>query len=66
LPELFRAYQRGFDEGHDNDGFSTALIEMAAADPNGVRTKLAELVTSGDPATQENARWLLQFCDKDT
>ena len=33
LPELFEAYQRGFDEGHDNDGFSAALIELVVADP---------------------------------
>src|SRR5262245_13534968 len=25
LQELLQAYQRGFDEGHDNDGFSAAL-----------------------------------------
>src|SRR5438128_1006454 len=33
LRELLEAYQRGLDEGHDNDGFTTALIELAAADP---------------------------------
>ena len=26
LVELFLAYQRGFDEGHDNDGFTAALL----------------------------------------
>ena len=37
LPDLLVAYQRGFDEGHDNDGFSAALIELAAADPDRAR-----------------------------
>ena len=32
LPELLRAYQRGLDDGHDNDGLSTALIELVEAD----------------------------------
>lgn len=63
LPELLQAFQRGFDEGHDNDGFSTALVELAAADPEGVRRVLEDLVAAGDAATQINARWLLEFCD---
>lgn len=33
LRELFVAYQRGFDEGHDNDGFSAALLEVPALHP---------------------------------
>jgi HEAT repeat protein len=61
LPELFQAYQRGLDEGHDNDGFSAALTELATADPEGVRRVLEGLVKSGDPAMQENARWLLDY-----
>ena len=62
LPELFEAYQRGLDEGHDNDGFSAALIELAAADPEGTRRVLEGLAEAGDPAMQENATWLLEFC----
>ena len=62
VPELFEAYQRGLDEGHDNDGFSAALIEMAEADPDNVRRVLTDLAQSGDPATRENAAWLLEFC----
>ncbi len=48
LPELFAAYQLGCDEGHDNDGFTAALIEMAAADPEAVRVVLNDLLQSGD------------------
>jgi hypothetical protein len=28
LPQLFDAYQLGFEEGYDNDGFTTALVEL--------------------------------------
>ena len=62
LPQLFRAYQRGFDEGHDNDAFSAALADMAEADPEGVRRVLDVLVKADDPALRENAFWLLEFC----
>jgi len=64
LPDLFVAYQRGLEEGHDNDGFSTALIELAVADPAGVRRILEPLVKSSDKTMRENALWLLEFCDK--
>jgi hypothetical protein len=63
LPELFQAYQRGFDEGHDNDGFSAALTEMAAADPDGVRRALSGFLQSGDSKVRDNASWLLEFCE---
>lgn len=62
MPELFEAYQRGLDDGHDNDGFSAALIEMAIADPDGVRGMLLSLLSSDDSRMRENASWLLEFC----
>jgi hypothetical protein len=63
--ELFQAYQRGFDEGHDNDGLTAALIELAAADPAGVRQVLEALVKSGNEAMRENAEWLMEFCQNE-
>jgi len=63
LPELLEAYQRGFDEGHDNDGFSAALTEMAAADPDGVRRALSGFLQSSDSKVRDNASWLLEFCE---
>jgi len=65
LPELLRAYQRGFDEGHDNDGFTTALIDLAAADPKGVRTVLQRIADSGDQGLRDNAIWLMEFCEQE-
>lgn len=62
LPELFRAYRRGFDEGHDNDGFTTALIELVELHPVDAREKLLDLAKSTDPIFQEYSGWLLGFC----
>jgi HEAT repeat protein len=62
LPELFRAYQRGLDDGHDNDGFSAALIDLAASDPVRVAKALEPLARSDNGAIRERAQWLLTFC----
>ena len=63
LPELFVAYQRGFDDGHDNDGFTAALLEIPALFPIEAAQALQELAKSVDPFLQEHAEWLLSFCD---
>ena len=63
LRELLLAYQRGFDEGDDNDGFSTALIELATANPSGCKKVLLTLAEAEIASLRENADWLLQFCD---
>jgi HEAT repeat protein len=55
LLELLHAYQRGFDRGHDNDGFSAALIDMAAAHPGAARSVLEPLASSPDQAVRDNA-----------
>ena len=62
LAELFSAYQKGFDEGHDNDGFSAALVALAELNPERTREKLLELRESSDGVVNENATWLLEFC----
>jgi HEAT repeat protein len=63
LPQLLIALQRTFDDGHDGDGFQTALIELAEADKPAARKVLNELVQSSDKSTRENANWLLEFCE---
>ena len=62
LCELLIAYQRGLDEGLDNDGFTTALVELVAGDPLGCRDALLLLAQSESAALRENADWLLDFC----
>jgi HEAT repeat protein len=59
LPQLFAAYQRGFDDGHDNDGFTAALLDMNRAE---AKNALKLLLESGDDATKFHAAWLLEFC----
>ncbi len=62
LPELFSAFQRGYDEGLDNDGFTTALIELVQLHPDNSRKKLLDLRNSSNKAFQKYAVWLLEFC----
>ncbi len=63
LPELFAAYQRGFDDGYDNDGFTAALIELAALHPLDTPPALQQLVAEGNEAVRGHAAWLLEFCE---
>lgn len=62
LPALLRAYQMGFDEGHDNDGFTAALLEIPAIFPSAAKAALSELAQSAEEPTRGHARWLLEFC----
>ena len=62
LPELFAAYQRGFDEGHDNDGFTAALLEIPAIFPNEARQVLEHIIGTTQEPTRGHASWLLEFC----
>lgn len=62
LEELLAAYQRGFDEGLDNDGFTAALLEIPALHAE-TRTALTNLISRVDGSTKGHAVWLLEFCD---
>lgn len=64
LPELLVAYQRGFDEGHDNDGFSAALVDLVSANPLESRRELEALSRHARKEIQANAEWLLEFLDE--
>ena len=64
LPQLLVAYQRGLDDGHDNDGFSAALIDMVATDPVAAREALESILRSADATMASNAKWLLDWCEE--
>ncbi len=64
LPALLRAYQKGFDEGHDNDGFTAALLEIPAISPSAAKSALLDLVQSAEEPTRGHAQWLLEFCSE--
>lgn len=62
LTELFVAYQRGFDDGHDNDGFTAALLEVPALFPNETRQVLEQVIVSSEEPVKGHASWLITFC----
>ena len=61
LRELLVAYQRGFDEGHDNDGFSAALLEIPALHP-ATQPTLRTIIESSSEPMRGHAQWLLELC----
>jgi HEAT repeat protein len=63
LTQLFVAYQRGFDDGHYNDGFSAALIEIPALHGAAATRTLFALAGVADPDISSHAKWLLEFCN---
>lgn len=66
LPQLLGAYQRGIDEGHDNDGFSAALMDLVEMNSAAAVPLLQRIVETGSAADRKNATWLLRFCDGGT
>jgi hypothetical protein len=61
LPELLVAYERGFAQGHDNDGFTGALLEIPALFPTEAKAKLELLASETDERIRDHAVWLLEF-----
>ncbi len=66
LRDLLVAYQRGLDEGLDNDGFTAALIDLVQVHSSESALVLRSLAQNGDSDMQENALWLLEFCSVDS
>jgi hypothetical protein len=62
LPQLMAALRKNFEEGHDNDGFQTFLMDLAESDPKGVREELQKLAATAGEAEKEDIEWLLEFC----
>lgn len=62
LPALLQAYQRGFNEGHDNDGFTAALLEIPWLFPVESRQALEDLARLSQEPLRGHAEWLLEFC----
>jgi hypothetical protein len=62
LVELLVAYQRGFDEGYDNDGFTAALLEIPALYPNETEPSLTKIARTAEGPMRDHAEWLLEFC----
>ena len=63
LPQLLAAYQRGLDDGHDNDGFSAALVDLVSVNRGEAKAQLETLAHSPDQKVARTAKWLLEFCE---
>ena len=63
LTELFVAYQRGFDEGHDNDGFTAALLEIPSLFPGEAKLSLERIIASAKEPMRGHAHWLIEFVE---
>ncbi len=63
LCELLSAYQKGFEEGHDNDGFTAALLEIPALFPSDAWSELTKLASSANDPIRAHCLWLLEFCE---
>ncbi len=61
LQELLVAYQLGFDEGLDNDGFTAALLEIPVLHSE-TRTALTDFISQADGSVKDHAVWLMEFC----
>jgi len=63
LEPLFAAYHANVEEGHDNDGFSTFLIEIAETDTERCVEECNRLLAKPSFEHGELARWLLTFTE---
>ena len=62
LPQLLEAYQLGFEQGHDNDGFTAALLEIPVLHPELTPRALAKLIEQASEPMRSHAKWLQKFC----
>ena len=62
LPRLLDAFQRGIDDGHDNDGLAAALVSLVELHRDRAEPMLRSLLASPSPSARESAAWLLPFC----
>ena len=62
LPQLMKAFRKNYDEGHDNDGFETFLVELAESDSERVRVELQKLAPTARKEEMEDINWLLEYC----
>lgn len=58
LRDLLAAFQRGVDEGHDQDGFAALLIDMVSEDSLEAAQYLKTLIRDDDRVVRELALWL--------
>ena len=53
----------GFDDGHDNDGFTAALLELPYLALVATREAASNLSVTAEEPMKGHAEWLLTFCE---
>ena len=66
LPQLLEAIHRGVQDGHDNDGLSAAVADLAEMNRVPAEAEVNRILKNGPPHLREYALWLLEFCTNET
>ncbi len=61
LPALFRAYTRGIQDGHDNDGMSEAIGDLLEKNQKAALPLLENMLLDDGKDVRANAAWALGF-----
>lgn len=64
LPALFRAYTRGIQDGHDNDGMSAAIGGLLEENQKAALPLLENMLLDDNKDVRVNAAWALGFVAK--
>lgn len=64
LPALFRAYTRGFQDGHDNDGMNVAIGGLLEENQLAALLLLENMLLNENNDVRANAAWALGFVAK--
>jgi hypothetical protein len=64
LPALFKAMQRGEQEGHDNDGLTNTIIDVLESHKAECLPMLQKMLESTDAETRTDAAWALGYIAK--
>ncbi len=62
LPHLLKALRKNYEDGHDNDGFETFLVELAESDSANVKAELQRLARTATREEAADLNWLLEYC----
>lgn len=61
LPALFRAFTRGIQDGHDNDGMSAAIGGLLEENQQAALPLLENMLLDDDKDVRANAAWAMGF-----
>ena len=61
LPQLFQAFTRGFQDGHDNDRLTATITDLLEEKEEEATPLLLEMLQSPDNETRANAIWALGY-----